>query len=78
MDVLRLKQYREMSKMTQRDVSSALNITQAAYWKWEKGKSSPNANQILNLCELFNCSPNDLFGFKGVYKLLGAELDGDI
>lgn len=78
MNELRLKEFRESLKMSQRDVASALGIAQAHYWKWEKGKSFPNAKQILLLCELFNCTPNDLFGFKGVYKVVGAKMDGDL
>ncbi|MGE4320513.1 MAG: helix-turn-helix domain-containing protein [Acholeplasmataceae bacterium] len=75
MNELKLKAYREKLKMSQRDVAGAMGIAQAHYWKWETGKSFPNAKQILQLCEIFKCSPNDLFGFKGVYKIVGSNLD---
>ncbi|MFA6801012.1 MAG: helix-turn-helix transcriptional regulator [Acholeplasmataceae bacterium] len=78
MDVLRLKEFRESLKMTQRDVSQAMKITQGAYWKWETGKATPNPKQILQLCELFKCSPNDLFGFKGVHTIVAAILNDEI
>jgi transcriptional regulator with XRE-family HTH domain len=73
-----LKEFRERAKMSQRDVANALDTAQPHYCRWENGKTFPNAKQIVQLCELFKCTPNDLFGFKGVYKVLGAELDGDI
>ena len=73
MSVLKLKEYRTNVKMSQRDMAALLNITQAAYWKWENGKSLPDAIQILKLCEIFNCSPNDLFGFRGVHIVVGHE-----
>ena len=77
MEALRLKDYRTKLNMSQREVSTAMNITQAYYWKWEKGKSYPNAEQIIKLCEIFNCSPNDIFGFHGEYKLSMNSLDKD-
>jgi transcriptional regulator with XRE-family HTH domain len=72
---LRLKQYRLNAKLSQKDVSEMLDITQAYYWKWEKGKSYPNAKQILQLCDVFKCTPNDLFGFYGDYKVMMNKLD---
>lgn len=74
MKVLKLKEFREKLNMSQRDVANALQITQAYYWKWENGKGLPNAQQILDLCELFECTPNDLFGIKGVHKVAMEKL----
>lgn len=73
-NVLRLREYREMNNMSQRDVSDLINTPQSNYWKWENGKSLPDAKQILQLCEIFNCSPNDLFGFKGVHAVVGESV----
>jgi transcriptional regulator with XRE-family HTH domain len=75
MVVLRLKEYREKLKLSQRDVAKMMEITQAYYWYWEKGKNFPNANQILKLCEIFRCTPNDLFGVHGVFEVAMGELD---
>ena len=62
--------------MSQRDVAEALNISQPYYWSWENGKNLPDAKQILQLCEIFECTPNDLFGFKGDYLVLMSEYKG--
>lgn len=75
MSKLKLREFRENFKMSQSDVAQELNLTQQAYSSWEKGKSHPNANQILQLCKIFKCTPNDLFGIKGVYTVALAELD---
>ena len=72
---LRLKAYRIKLGMSQREVSDMMKITQAYYWKWEKGKSFPNAQQIIELCEIFKCTPNDLFGVHGVFEVAMGELD---
>ena len=77
METLRLKEHRLKLNMSQRDVSNQMNITQAYYWKWEKGKTFPNAKQILQLCSIFKCTPNDLFGFKGDFSVIMDKLDQD-
>lgn len=64
MKVLKLREYREKSNLSQREIADRLNISQPYYWSWENGKGLPDAKQILELCEVFNCSPNDLFGYK--------------
>lgn len=74
MSELRLKEYRKLNKMSQRDVAYLLQMTQANYWLWESGRSFPNAKQIIKLCEIFKCSPNDLFGFKGVHAVVGESV----
>lgn len=75
MSVLKLKQYRESAQMSQRDIAEVLNMTQANYWRLEKGVSIPNAKQILQLCKIFNCTPNDLFGIRGVYEIATMNWD---
>lgn len=76
MNTLRLKEYRQKLNLTQRDMADRLEMTQANYWLWETGKSFPNAKQILQLCEIFECTPNDLFGFKGDYFVIMSEVKG--
>lgn len=77
MNTLRLKEFRESKNMSQRELADLLGITQAYYWKWESGKSFPNAKQIILLCKVLECSPNDLFGFKGVYKIVGERIESE-
>jgi len=71
---LRLREYRNKSGMSQRDIAKLLGITQAYYWKWENKKSSPDAKQIMQLCNIFKCSPNELFGFRGVHIITAEEV----
>ena len=75
MKVLRLKEVRKTLKLSQTDVANAMNITQPYYSRWENGENLPDAKQILKLCKIFKCTPNDLFGIKGVYTVALAELD---
>jgi len=75
MSVLRLREFRENRKLSQRDVSKVMEIKQASYWAWENGKASPSPSQIIKLCKLFKCTPNDLFGVKGHYQAAMYLLD---
>lgn len=75
MSELRLKEYRKKLNMSQKSVAEQMNVTQQAYSYWENGTSFPNPTQIRKLCEIFQCSPNDLFGFKGVYLTVLDEID---
>jgi len=77
MDNLKLKEFREANKLSQREIANKLNMTQANYWLWEKGKSFPNAKQIVELCTIFKCTPNDLFGIKGVHAVKISELKNE-
>lgn len=65
MESLKLKEYRLKSKLNQIQVAECLSVSQSMYSRFEKGKSLPNSKQIIDLCKLFNCTPNDLFGIQG-------------
>lgn len=77
MKTLKLEEFREAAKLSQREVARMLDIAHSYYWKWEKGKSFPNAKQIMKLCDIFNCTPNDLFGIKGVHAVKISELKNE-
>jgi len=72
---LLLKQFRNESGLSQRDVADMMQTSQAHYHRLETGKSYPNSKQIIKLCEIFKCSPNDIFGFHGEYKIVMNDLD---
>lgn len=75
MTVLKLKEYREKLNMSQRDIAKLLNISQPYYHAWETGAQIPNGKQILSLCDIFMCSPNDLFGWQGTYEVATKDFD---
>ncbi len=69
MRVLKLKEHRRSLGLSQREMAKKLNISQPYYWSWENGNNFPDAKQILQLCEIFDVTPNDLFGIKGVHRV---------
>ena len=56
-----LKQARKDVKLTQKQVAEKFNMTQQQYGRFENGVFELNYTQILELCKLYNITPNELF-----------------
>lgn len=69
-----LKNFRIKKKLRQLDVANLLGVTQTQYHRLETGKSLLNSNQIMVLCRLYQCSPNDLLDFKSHYQIIMSEV----
>ncbi len=55
------KQARKDKGLTQKEVANKFNMTQQQYSRFENGVFELNYSQILDLCELYDITPNDLF-----------------
>ena len=69
-----LKDYRKKKGFTQSEVADMLKLSQAQYYRLESGKSLLNSNQIIELCKLYGCTPNDLLDFKQHYQIIMSEV----
>lgn len=56
-----LKQARKDTGFTQKQVAEKFNMTQQQYSRFENGVFELNYTQILDLCKLYNITPNELF-----------------
>lgn len=56
-----IKQARKYKGFTQKEVAAALRMTQQQYSRFENGVFELNYAQILELCKLYEVSPNDIF-----------------
>jgi transcriptional regulator with XRE-family HTH domain len=72
-----LLQYRKKFNYTQQYIADVLQVTQSQYSKFELGKSLLNTDQLMKICRLYRCTPNDLFDFKDQYLAMMNELDQD-
>lgn len=72
---IKLKEYREVAKLSQRELAKLMGLSQGQVWRIEAGESLPNSNQIIQLCKIFKITPNDLFGIKDIYDKLFEDLD---
>lgn len=55
-----LKQARKRAGLTQWDVATALNVTHVTLSNWETGKTRPNANRLMEMCELYHVTPYEI------------------
>ncbi len=58
----RLKELRTEKKWTQKTLAEKMNVTDDCVHFWEKGRSEPSIEQILELSKLFDTSTDYLLG----------------
>ena len=56
-----LKDARKIKGLTQKEVALYFRMTQQQYSRFENGVFELNYEQIINVCTLYDISPNDLF-----------------
>lgn len=56
----RLKIRRKMFYETAMDFAAALGIDQSRYRVWERGEAEPSIAHLIHICQLLQCTPNDL------------------
>ncbi|MGL4818700.1 MAG: helix-turn-helix domain-containing protein [Bacilli bacterium] len=58
----RLRFFRKKAGLTMLNVADHLDVNYRTYSNYEEGYTMPKADQIKELCLLFNCSPSQLLG----------------
>lgn len=53
----RIKKKRLELGLNQRDFAKKLKLTAPSVSQWERGVTEPKGQNLINLCRLFNCSP---------------------
>lgn len=56
-----IKVARKLKKLTQQQVAERLYMTQQQYSRFENGVYELNYSQILQLCDLLEITPNEIF-----------------
>jgi len=59
----RLKLARLTLRLTQRIVAEKAGITVRCLQQYESGERNPRTPELVLLCEILKCTPNDLLGF---------------
>lgn len=44
--------------LTQKEAAERMNVNVATVANWESGKTTPNAENFIKLCKLYNCPVN--------------------
>ena len=60
----RLKELRNEKNFTQRKIAELMNVSQVSYLHWEQGKTQPDIENIVKLCQLFGVSADYLLGLE--------------
>lgn len=58
----RIKELRKEKKLSQRELSEKLSVSQQTVGSWETGRSEPNAEMITKLAHFFEVSTDYLLG----------------
>lgn len=59
---IRLKELRQGSNQTQKELAVKLNTTNDSIYSWEKGRSQPSIEIIRQICKVFDVSADYLLG----------------
>ena len=58
-----IKQARKYKGLTQIQVAKMLNMTQQQYSRFENGIFELNYSQLIQICQILNTTPNEIFGY---------------
>ena len=56
----KIKEYRELNKMTQKDIAEVLEVEPGTISKYESGIIEPNIESLKRLAEIFNITVDEL------------------
>ena len=62
----RLRELRKLNNLTQTQLAEKLKTTQDTISLWELGKSYPDIEYVVLLCQIFNVSADYLLGLKEI------------
>ncbi len=49
------------AKKTQREVAKLMDVNVSTIINWENGRTSPNVEQFMRLCTIYNCPQEAIF-----------------
>ncbi len=69
----RLKELRKAKGLTQRDMARQFRLTDVGYGAWERGDTAPSIDNIMSLCEIFDCTADSLIGLAPPKNMVDAS-----
>ena len=67
------KMIKEEKRITQAELAERVGVAPASVNKWLNG-GAPAVDKLPLLCEIFDISPNQLFGYESEYPIEAVEL----
>ena len=59
---------RKLKKLTQAKLAEKVFVSEKTISKWEKGNGIPDTNTLTKLCEVFDCTINELLNGERISK----------
>ena len=56
----KIRIFREKAGLSQRELASAINISQAAIAQWESGETQPTLDNLRKTADILGVTPGDL------------------
>lgn len=75
----KIRELREDKKMTQKELAEKLNVTPQAVSKWERNKSYPDLDMLIQMSKLFQVSTDTILGTakKSFFASLFSKREGN-
>lgn len=58
----RIKHFRKLCNMSQRELADKLHVSQSSITQWEREERTPDIETIINLCSIFGVTSDMLLG----------------
>lgn len=59
-----IRSLRERAGLSTYDMADKMDVSQAAYYAWERGRAYPSADKLPKLAGIFGVSIDELYGSK--------------
>lgn len=69
----KLREARKAQKMTQKELSALLKVSDNAISNWEKGVSRPDIDQVAEICTILKVSPNYLIDSEEIETVISID-----
>ena len=73
-----LQNLRKIKNMSQEELAEKLNVSRQAVSKWESGSGYPETEKIIAICEIFDCSMDELVKGKISQDIKSDKSDYDL
>lgn len=57
-----LRQFRQRKEATQKEMASAIGISEKQYWQYEKGIHEMPIRYLIAICDAYECSADEVLG----------------
>ena len=72
---MKLHELRRAKNLTQTDIARIMNLSPNTISGWENGKADPSIANLKKLCDVLDCSADELLGFPPRDSIGGISIE---